>query len=125
MGKGISKGGTMNDNIKYTQGSGNVFEDLGFENSEEELAKAKLASAIYDIIEERKLTQKKVGMILGIDPPEVTELKDGKLTGFSIERLFSLLLALDQEIDIVIHPKSESTPGAINVTTATAYAARI
>jgi len=113
----------MSDNIKYTKGSGNVFEDLGFDNSEEELAKAKLASAIYDIIEERKLSKKEVGMILGIDQSEVTVLKNGRLTGFSIERLFSLLLALDQEIDIVIHPKSENTPGAINVTTA--YAARI
>lgn len=113
----------MNDNIKYTQSSGNVFEDLGFDNSEEELAKAKLASAIYDIVEERKLTEKEVGMILGIDQTEVTVLKNGILTGFSIERLFSLLLALDQEIDIVIHPKSENTHSAINVTST--YAAII
>jgi hypothetical protein len=38
------KGGTMTDDIKYIEGSGNVFEDLGFDNPEEELAKAKLAS---------------------------------------------------------------------------------
>ena len=108
----------MTDDIKYIEGSGNVFEDLGFDNPEEELAKAKLASAIYDIIEARKLTQKEVGIILGINQPEVSDLKNGRLAGFSIERLFSFLLALDQDIDIVIHPKSESKSGVINVKTA-------
>jgi len=40
----------------YVVGSGNVYEDLGFDNQEEELAKAKLASIIKDIIEERGFT---------------------------------------------------------------------
>ncbi len=69
----------MTDNFKYIEGSGNVFEDLGFDNPEEELAKAKIASAIYDIIEDRKLTQKEVGIILGINQPKVSVLKNGRL----------------------------------------------
>lgn len=36
------------------RGSGNVFKDLGFENPEEELAKARLASMIYDITEDKE-----------------------------------------------------------------------
>ena len=38
----------------YAKGSGNVYKDLGVEHPEEELAKSRLASMIYDIIEERR-----------------------------------------------------------------------
>ena len=90
----------------YILGSGNVFKDLGFENPEEELAKAKLASIINDIIEERGLTQKQAGEILGVNQPKISALKNGRLKGFSIERLFSFLEKLDQHIEITITDKS-------------------
>jgi len=108
----------MTDEIEYLEGSGNVFQDLGFNNPEQELAKAKLASTIYDIIQDRKLTQKEAGVILGISQSKVSALRAGRLAGFSMERLLSFLRALDQDIDIVIHPKSENKSSEINVTTA-------
>ncbi len=40
---------------EYTISSGNIFEDLGFANAEEKLAKVKLASVIYDLITEQEL----------------------------------------------------------------------
>ena len=63
---------------------------------------------ICDIIEERKLTQKEAGVILNASQPKVSALRNGRLEGFSIERLFSFLRALDQDVDIVIHPKKQS-----------------
>ena len=42
---------------KTELGSGNVFADLGFEDSEERLLKAKVASEIAQSIEQRGLTQ--------------------------------------------------------------------
>jgi predicted XRE-type DNA-binding protein len=108
----------MTGDIQYTEGTGNVFKDLEFENPGEELAKAKLASAIYDIIENRKLTQEEIEGILNIDRVNVSLLENGRLADFSIEHLFSFLLALDQDIDIVIHPRPRSRSGGINVTTA-------
>ena len=108
----------MTEETEYLEGSGNVFQDLGFDNPQEELTKAKLASTIYDIIEDRKLTHKKAGVILGINQSKVFALKDGRLAGFSMERLFSFLRALDQDIDIVVHPKSENKSSGINLTTA-------
>ncbi len=92
----------------YIIGSGNVFKDLGFENPEEELAKVKLASVINDIIEERGLTQKQAGEILGVNQPKISALKNGRLKGFSIERLFSYLEKLDQHIEITITDKSRA-----------------
>lgn len=42
---------------EYTIISGNIFEDLGFANAEEKLAKVKLASVIYDLITEQELSE--------------------------------------------------------------------
>ena len=95
-------------NKDYTVGSGNVFQDLGFENPEEEFTKVKLASIINDIIEERKLTQQEAGAILGANQPKISALKNGRLKGFSIERLFSFLKKLDQHIDIKITTRSKT-----------------
>lgn len=91
----------------YIVGSGNVFKDLGFKNPEEELTKARLASIINDIIEERELTQDQAGKILGVNQPKISALKNGRLKGFSIERLFSFLEKLDQHIEITITDKSK------------------
>ena len=92
----------------YIIGSGNVFKDLGFENPEEELAKVKLASVINSLIEKRALTQKEAGEILGVNQPKISALKNGRLKGFSIERLFSYLEKLDQHIEITITDKSKA-----------------
>ena len=98
----------MSQKIKYTVGSGNVFEDLGFEKPEEELAKSDLAIQINKIIKKNGWKQKKAADVLGIDQPKVSALKNGRLGGFSIERLLAFLRALDQDIDIVIRPKVQA-----------------
>lgn len=96
----------------YVRGSGNVFKDLGFENPEAELAKARLASMIYDILEERGLTQVEAAKILGIDQPKVSALKNGRLGEFSIERLFTFLRKLDRDIQIIVRERPKDKPGA-------------
>lgn len=100
----------MIDKTKFEKGSGNVFKDLGLDKPKERLAKAKIASLIYNIIEERKLTQKEAGTILGINQPKVSALRNGRLSGFSMDRLFAFLQALDQDIEIIVHPKKQEEP---------------
>ena len=97
----------MSEKMDYTVGSGNVFEDLGFDRPEEEVAKSDLAIQITKIIQQRGWTQKKAAAVLGIDQPKISTLKNGRLGGFSIERLLSFLRALDQDIDTVVRPKME------------------
>lgn len=95
----------MSDDITYTVGSGNVFEDLDFENPEEERAKADIVIKIAATIAERGLTQVEAATILGIDQPKVSKLLNGRYAGFSLDRLLRLLLALDNDVSIVIEPK--------------------
>jgi predicted XRE-type DNA-binding protein len=100
------------------EGTGNVFADLGFPNPQEEQAKAELTRRIYLIIKERGLTQTQAGRILGVKQPDVSLLMRGRYTGFSIERLFSLLLLLGQDIDIMLKPRTPTRQdGEIHVFT--------
>ena len=52
--------------------------------------KADLALEIYNIIEAQKLTPVKAGKILGVDPSDISRLKQGDFNRFSVERLFTL-----------------------------------
>jgi predicted XRE-type DNA-binding protein len=103
---------------QITEGSGNVFQDLDLENPEEELVKAELTHQIYKIIIERGLTQTAAAKLLGLKQPDVSALMRGRFSGFSIERLFSLLRSLNRNIEIVIKPGSEDqSNGTIRVLT--------
>jgi predicted XRE-type DNA-binding protein len=107
----------MPNKIKMTKSSGNVFADLGVKNVDERLAKAKLAFTINQIIAKRKLTQVAAGKILKINQPKISALANGRLAGFSIERLIDFLNKLDQDVEIIIHekPKNRRTAGKFSV----------
>jgi predicted XRE-type DNA-binding protein len=96
----------MSENIEITTSSGNVFADLGLPNPDEMLAKAELARKISHAITARGLTQVEAAELLGIDQPKISALIRGKLTGFSLERMFRFLNAFDSDIEITVKPKS-------------------
>jgi predicted XRE-type DNA-binding protein len=97
-------------NRESTPSSGNVFADLSLPQADDLLVKAELTSKIIAEIQRRRLTQNQAAAILGIDQPKVSALKQGKLSGFSIERLLRFLLMLGRDVEITV--KSRSKPGA-------------
>src|SRR6266576_2150978 len=86
--------------------SGNVFADLGVTNAEEKQTKVRLAVAINQIIQGRKLSQMAAARRLNVNQPKVSALSNYQLDGFSVERLMKFVTALDSDVDIVIRPKS-------------------
>jgi predicted XRE-type DNA-binding protein len=50
--------------------------------------------------------------VLGLAQPKVSALRNYRLTGFSLERLMTLLTALDKDIEIVIRQKPRSRRAA-------------
>jgi predicted XRE-type DNA-binding protein len=88
--------------------TGNIFTDLGFADAEERMATTSLALQINVIIKRKKLTQKQAAELLGIDQPKISALSTGKLSGFSLERLFRFLTILGQDIIINVTPKARS-----------------
>jgi predicted XRE-type DNA-binding protein len=99
-------------NRVFTPSSGNVFADLGLPEPDDLMAKAELAAKIVAELQRRRLTQSQASQILGIDQPKISALKQGKLSGFSIERLMRLLLLMGRDIEITVRDKPRSRPTA-------------
>ena|SRR6476620_8500800 len=91
-------------NKTFEVGSHNVFKDLGLPNAEEHLVKAQLVYKIDTILKERKLKQVEAGRLFGIPQPEISKLLHGQFRQFSVERLLRFLVALNQDVEIVIKP---------------------
>jgi predicted XRE-type DNA-binding protein len=95
--------------------SGNVFADLGLPDAEEYLAKAEMAARILKIVRQRRLTQEAAGKILGITQPKVSALINGRLDGFSTDRLFRFLNALGCDVQIAVSAPHPKKPGKVRV----------
>jgi predicted XRE-type DNA-binding protein len=100
------------------RGSGNVFADLDLPDAEERQTKLRLAHALNTVIATQKLTQEAAAVRLGLNQPKVSALRNYKLEGFSVERLMTLLNALDRDIEIVIRKKPKSRGARISVVAA-------
>lgn len=92
------------DHTSIHVGTGNVFEDLGFPNAQEMLAKAEMVRQICKLVEKRNLTQTQIGELLGLPQPKVSQLLRGRLTGFSSDRLMRFLMKLECDIEIRVRP---------------------
>jgi predicted XRE-type DNA-binding protein len=88
----------------FEVGSRNVFKDLGLPNAEEHLVKAQLVYKIDAILKKRKLKQVEAGKLFGIPQPDVSKMLRGEFRQFSVERLLRFLVALDQDVEIVVRP---------------------
>jgi predicted XRE-type DNA-binding protein len=93
---------------EIVKSSGNVFADLDVKNPEEALAKAQLVSQINKIVKQKRLTQERIAEMLGIDQPKVSSLINGKLSGFSTDRLIRFLNALGRDVDIIVRFRPRS-----------------
>jgi predicted XRE-type DNA-binding protein len=76
---------------------GNVFADLGFQDAEERLLKAKLATRIAQLIGAMGWTHVQTAQRIALDQPKVSRLLRGQLSGFSADRLFAILNSLGHQ----------------------------
>jgi predicted XRE-type DNA-binding protein len=60
----------------------------------------------------RRLAQAAAAVLLGLNQPKASALRNTRLEGFSVERLMTLLNALDQDVEIVIRAKPRSLAAA-------------
>jgi predicted XRE-type DNA-binding protein len=96
-------------------GSGNVFRSLGIPNGEEHLVKAQLVFKIDAITKDRGLKQAAAD-ILGVKQPDVSKMLRGDFKQFSVERLLRFLVALNQDVEIVVRPhRGRSHTAALHV----------
>ena len=89
---------------QYETGSGNVFHDLGLPDAEEHLVKAQLVHKIDSILRMTKLKQADAGKLFGISQPDLSRMLRGEFRQFPVERLLRFLVALGQDVEIVVRP---------------------
>ena len=99
----------MNLGKGFEIGSGNVFADIGFDNPEEELLKAKLVREIRAIIKRRRLTQAKAAEMMGVKQPDVSAIVNGRTGKFTLDRLARCIDRLGYEIDLVFRHKTRKS----------------
>ena len=99
---------------RVTQGTGNVFADLGLPNPEQELLKAQLTLQIYMILKDSGMTQVEIAKILGVQQPQVSLLMRNRAGNFSVGRLMEFLTALRQDVEITVRP-TRKEHGALSV----------
>lgn len=78
----------------------------GLPGGDERLAKVKLAAEINNRLESKDLTQREAAALLGITQPEVSSLINGRISGFTFDRLYRCLNALDMDVEISIKKHS-------------------
>lgn len=106
----------MTVRVKVHKGSGNVFADIGLPNAEEHLVKAKLVFKIDALMRERGLKQIEAADLLGVKQPDISKMLRGDFRQFSVDRLLRFLVALGQDVEIVIKPhKGKREPAALQV----------
>jgi predicted XRE-type DNA-binding protein len=101
----------------YATGRRKVFKDTDGPNEEEHLIKAQLASKIGTIMKKRRLNQTAAAGLLGIKQPDVSKMLRGEFRQFSVERLLRFLVALNQDVKIVVKPHRgrNNAPAALTV----------
>jgi len=88
---------------QITPSSGNVFADMGHPHPQKALVKAKLASRIATVIEERGLTREEAAKLFGMAQPEdVSLVVTGRLGKFTIDQLADFLTALNEDVEITV-----------------------
>lgn len=97
---------------RYETGSRNVFKDLGLPNADEHLVKAQLVFKIDTLIKGRGLKQVEAAGLFGIRQPDVSKMLRGEFHQFSVERLLRFLVALDQDVEIVVKPHRDGNNAA-------------
>lgn len=100
----------------YETGSRNVFKDLGVPNADTHFVKAQLVFKIDKVMKQRGLKQVEAAALFGVRQPDVSKMLRGEFRQFSVERLLRFLVALDQDVEIVVKPHRErDNPPALHV----------
>lgn len=84
--------------------TGNVYEDLGYSDSESMKIKADIVSAISKLMTEKNLTQQALSELTGIPQGRISQILNGQFRGISEYRLLTCLTMLGQDIEIICHP---------------------
>ena len=97
-------------NIAYEEGSGNIFDDLRFENAEELFTRSQMGFHVVRILKDRHLEQREIAKLLGLAQPDVSHLLNGHFSRFTIDKLLYFIKKLDKKVTIRISSHKRGEP---------------
>ncbi len=74
-------------------------------HAEDRILKAQLVHKIEALLKERGLKQVDAARLFGVRQPDISKMLHGDLRQFSLERLLRFLVALGQDVEIVVKPR--------------------
>ena len=99
-----------NKKIKFEEGTGNIFADLGLKDSDELFGRAQIGFCVYKIVQVKKLKQREIAAVLGIAQSDVSHLMNGHYSRFTTDKLLEFLKRLDRKVTIRIAPRKAGEP---------------
>jgi predicted XRE-type DNA-binding protein len=98
----------VNEEIEVTDGSGNVFRDLGLPDAEVLKLKADLAAQLIRIMRERALSIRAAAKLAGVDPSDIAKIRGVDLDRFTVDRLLRIVKRLDDRVQVRVTRADES-----------------
>ena len=94
----------MTKRIKITEGSDNVFRDIGFGEVEAENLKLRsdLMIRIEKYVKQSGMTQAEAARGLGITQPRLNQLLKGKIQLFSLDALLNMLAQAGMRVNMTV-----------------------
>ena len=94
----------------FEESSGDVFAELGFDDSDELFARAKIGFHVYEILKKKKLAQREIAAVLRSKQPEVSHLMNGHFSRFTADKQLDFLKRLERKVSIRISPHKPGEP---------------
>lgn len=96
-------------------GSGDIFRDLGFSEQESVALniKACFFRKLQTALRDSNCTQLELATKLRLPQPKVSDIINGKMAGFSVERIVKLLLRMNYVIGLDARPAPAGTRGCV------------
>lgn len=94
------------EKIELVHGSGNVFRDFGYPDSDVRQLKAILAAEIIKLLNRQKLTVRAAHARTGIAAADFSRIRNADLGRFTLDRLFTIINRLGARIDVHVHTHS-------------------
>jgi predicted XRE-type DNA-binding protein len=102
----------MRKKVGHEVGSANIFADIGLPNAEQHLIKAQLVLKIDGLMKRQGLKQAETAKLFGVKQPDISKMLRGDFRQFSVERLMRFLVALGQDVEIVVKPHRRARDSA-------------
>ena len=95
-------GATKKTKLDLVRGSGNVFRDLGRNNTDVEQLKAILAAEIIKVLDRQALTVRGAHDRTGIAAADFSRIRNADLGRFTLDRLMSILNRLGSRVEVKV-----------------------